>query len=420
MPETNADTLRVRLERLKSHVEELAQFGRNESDGALYRTAFSDADLEARRWLIRKLEALGLPAQMDGAGNVKALLKGSGNRPRLVVGSHTDTVPRGGALDGSLGVLSALECLQTLMDANWMLERDIELVAFSDEEGRFGGMFGSEAYCGKVTPERLEYYCEAEEQTLRQAMQQQGMDPEAALSAGQDPSQIAGYLELHIEQGPVLHLMGKQVGIVQAITGLFKWRVCLVGQSNHAGTTPMNLRQDALMGLAEFAFSVSRVLEEYGTEESRATIGRAQILPGAANTVPGFVEFTLDVRDPNPEILRELEQAFARSLRAICQRRSLGCEREQQSWIPPVSCDPEMVALLESSARKRGLQAHCMNSGAAHDAQIMANLTRIGMIFVPSKAGLSHDPGEHTEWSDIEAGANLMLEMILQMDAKVV
>lgn len=403
----------INLERLRQNLFDLSQIGKNEEDRGLYRTAFSDADMEARRWLMGKLQAAGFPVKMDGAGNVISTLKGRKDGPRLVVGSHTDTVPKGGALDGSLGVLCALECMQVMKENGIQPEQDVELVAFSDEEGRFGGMFGSEAYCGLISPERLEYFCDAEQRTLADAMRAQGMDPLRALEAKQHADAIDGYLELHIEQGPVLDHLGKQVGIVEGITGLFKWLIQLKGQSNHAGTTPMNLRNDALMGLSEFAFAISRILEENGTEESRATIGRAQVLPGAANTVPGYVEFTLDVRDPKEQVMRQLQEAFGRSLHAICHRRGLEWTKEEQSFIPPVDCHAKILKVLDRAAAKRKLAAHHMNSGAAHDAQMMANLAPIGMIFVPSKDGMSHSPAEWTDWDHIEAGANLLLQAIL-------
>jgi N-carbamoyl-L-amino-acid hydrolase len=403
----------INIERLRENLYELSEIGRNPEDRGLYRTAFSKADMEARHWLMKKLKALNIPVKMDGAGNVLATMKGTHAIPRLVVGSHTDTVPKGGALDGSLGVLAALECVQSLLEKEVQLRGDVELVAFSDEEGRFGGMFGSEAYCGLISPERLEYFCEVEQQTLAQALRKCGMDPLRALEAKQDANAIGGYIELHIEQGPVLDHIGKPVGIVEGITGLFKWLLAFQGQSNHAGTTPMDLRNDALMGLAEFAFAISRILEENGTGESRATIGRAQILPGAANTVPGFVEFTLDVRDPDPTVIKQLQDAFTRSLHAICHRRGLDWSKEEQSLIPPVQCNSQIIEKLKAAAEKLKLDAHLMPSGAAHDAQIMANIAPIGMIFVPSKDGLSHSPAEWTDWDHIEAGANLLLQTIV-------
>jgi N-carbamoyl-L-amino-acid hydrolase len=246
-------------------------------------------------------------------------------------------------------------------------------------------------------------------------MRRHGYDPVAALDAARDPEAIASYLELHIEQGPVLDRLQKSVGIVDEITGLFTWSVCLRGEANHAGTTPMDMRNDAFMGLADFAHEVPRILAENGSDRSRATIGKAQILPGAANTVPGLVEFSLDVRDTSEAILDDLASAFRKALSAIARRRNLMFEFEQMSYLRPVACHPRIVNRLMDHARKLGLEYQRMPSGAAHDAQIMGSRVPVGMIFVPSKNGQSHSPAEWTAWSDIEAGANLMLQTVLEL-----
>ncbi|WP_343224775.1 Zn-dependent hydrolase [Pelagicoccus sp. SDUM812005] len=407
----------IDIERLKQDFFELSEIGKNPEDRGLYRTAFSAADMEGRAWLRRKLEALGLAVRMDGAANVFGRLAAEDEATKtLLVGSHLDTVPCAGALDGSLGVLVALECLRTLKERGTDgYTRHLELVAFSDEEGRFGGMFGSEAVVGAVTPETLEYYSDLEGCTLAEAMTRCGMNPLEALDARLEAEQIDAYLELHIEQGPVLDRLRKSVGIVENITGLFKWLIKIRGTANHAGTTPMEMREDAFMGLADFAHEIPRILEENGAESSRATIGRAQILPGAPNTVPGLVELTIDVRDTSKAVLEDLGQAFHRALSAIARRRKLMFDYEIQSEIEPTECHGEIIEVLEEEAQSLGLDYLKMSSGAAHDAQIMAQLTRIGMIFVPSREGKSHSPAEWTAWSDIEAGANLCLRAIDRM-----
>ncbi|MEZ4696693.1 MAG: Zn-dependent hydrolase [Rhodothermales bacterium] len=404
------------MERLKGDLFELSEIGKNTDDRGIYRTAFSEADMEGRRWLRARLADAELPSRMDGAGNVYGTLRGTSDSGRTVlVGSHLDTVPCAGALDGGLGVLVGLECLRRIKESGQRTERTIELVAFSDEEGRFGGMFGSQAAVGSVTPETLEYYSDLEGCTLAEAMRRCGLDPLRALDATLDPNDIDAYLELHIEQGPVLDNLRKPVGIVENITGLFKWLIRIRGTANHAGTTPMSMRQDAFMGLADFAHEIPRILEENGSELSRATIGTAQILPGAPNTVPGLVELTIDVRDTSAEVLEDLGEAFHRALSAIARRRKLMFDYDVQSVIQPTACHPDIVSLVEDTASELGLDYHRMPSGAAHDAQIMAQLTRVGMIFVPSKDGQSHSPAEWTAWSDIEAGANLALHSLFKM-----
>jgi N-carbamoyl-L-amino-acid hydrolase len=308
-----------------------------------------------------------------------------------------------------------LECLRVLKAGRVVPARPIELIAFSDEEGRFGGMFGSEAFCGFLSLEKLESAVDLDGLPLMEAMLRQGLDPIRALDARRDPTGIECYLELHIEQGPVLDRELLQVGIVEQITGLQSWSLRLLGESNHAGTTPMDYRKDALMGLADFAHEIPRILEENGQDTSRATIGKAQIQPGAPNTVPGIVEFSLDIRDPHSDVLAELSNAFQKALGAICRRRGLRFEFSVQGDIQPVTSAENLVDLLEQQARQLGLRYRRMLSGAAHDAQMVGRIAPMAMLFVPSKNGQSHSPSEWTSWDDIEAGGNLLLHTLLAL-----
>ncbi|HCS53565.1 Zn-dependent hydrolase [Rubinisphaera sp.] len=418
MPESTVTTptdLRIDLQRIKEDILALSEIGKDDEDRGIYRMAFTDADMRGKRWLIDRIEQAGLKSNVDGAANISGIFAGKTEKPRVLVGSHIDTVPCAGALDGTLGVVVGLECLRRLVEAGVETERTLELIAFSDEEGRFGGMFGSQSVCGYITPDSLATMTDLDGILLQEEMRRQGYDPLEALDAARDPDSIRSYLELHIEQGPVLDRMHKSVGIVDEITGLFTWSVWLRGEANHAGTTPMDMRNDAFMGLADFAHEVPRILEENGSERSRATIGKAQILPGAANTVPGIVEFSLDVRDTSEEFLDDLSTAFRKALSAIARRRNLKFDFEQKSYLQPVACSGEIVEQLKTQAKALNLEYHQMPSGAAHDAQIMGRMVPVGMIFVPSKNGKSHSPAEWTAWSDIEAGANVMLQTLLHL-----
>jgi N-carbamoyl-L-amino-acid hydrolase len=407
--------LRINLDRLKGEILELSQIGRNEEDHGIYRMAFTDADIQARRWLMDRMEQIGLEARMDGAANVIGRWPVDGDQPAVVVGSHLDTVPSGGHLDGSLGVLIGLECARCLKEAEVVPQCPLEVIAFSDEEGRFGGMFGSQAFCGRITPETIFSSKDLNGISLADAMIQQGFEPNQALDAHRDPRTLGSFLELHIEQGPVLDSLGKEVGIVEEITGLFRWSTRLIGQANHAGTTPMAMRHDAFLRLAEFANEIPRLLEENGSDQSRATIGNVTLSPGSANTIPWRAEFSLDVRDTSPEKLTDLHTAFRRALSAIARRRSLKFEYDLVSWIDPVQCHPELVDVIARQAEALNLKSYRMPSGAAHDSQMLASITRIGMIFVPSKEGRSHSAAEWTAWQDIEAGANLTLHTLLKL-----
>ncbi|MDF1755051.1 MAG: Zn-dependent hydrolase [Verrucomicrobiales bacterium] len=406
---------KVDIERIKSDILSLATIGHNEQDRGIYRMAFTDEDMSGKRWLLSRIEEAGLESASDGAANISGILKGKEDSPRVFVGSHIDTVPCAGMFDGTLGVVVGLECLRILKEAGVSPKKTIELIAFSDEEGRFGGTFGSEAFTGLLTLEKVRNAVDLNGIKLEEAMLTHGLDPMRALEARRLPDQIDSYLELHIEQGPVLDQEHLQAGIVESITGLQSWSLRLKGETNHAGTTPMDYRKDAFMGLADFAHEIPRILEENGGENSRATIGKAEILPGAPNSVPGAVEFSLDFRDPSTDILADLSLAFQKAIAAISRKRGLQFEMSVQGEILPVRSDDRLVGILEDEAERLELRTKRMLSGAAHDAQLVGRIAPMAMIFVPSKGGLSHSPGEWTAWEDIEAGANLMLATLIQL-----
>ncbi|MCG8598571.1 MAG: Zn-dependent hydrolase [Verrucomicrobiales bacterium] len=407
--------LQVDIERIKADILELAKIGFHEQDRGIYRMAFTEEDMEGKRWLLNRIEEAGLEAASDGAANISGILRGREDSPRLYVGSHIDTVPCAGMLDGTLGVVVGLECLRILSESGTEQARTIELIAFSDEEGRFGGTFGSEAFTGLLTPEKVRSGADLDGVPLQDAMLAQGLDPMKALDARRLPDEIEAYLELHIEQGPVLDEQQLQVGIVESITGLQSWSLRFDGEANHAGTTPMSYRKDAFMGLADFAHELPRILDENGGENSRATIGNAEILPGAPNSVPGAVEFSLDFRDPDTSILEDLSLAFQKALAAISRRRGLRFEFHVQGEILPVKSDERITGILEQKMGELELRGLKMLSGAAHDAQLVGRIAPMAMIFVPSRGGLSHSPDEWTSWEDIEAGANLMLATLSEL-----
>jgi len=406
--------LKVNFERLKNNILSLSEIGKSEDRG-IYRMAFTDADMQARKWLMDRIEKAGMEPSMDGAANVFGKLNCRDEITSVMVGSHLDTVPAGGHLDGALGVMVALECLTRIREDNLQTDYGLEMVAFSDEEGRFGGPFGSLALCGELIPDKIFTAADLDNVLLADEMKRHGLDPMEALHARRNPDSIHAFLELHIEQGPVLDRKGYQIGVVEDITGLFKWVIRLIGEPDHAGTTPMDMRRDALMGLAEFIGEIPRIIEENGSDGSVATVGKVALSPGIANTIPGQVEFSLDVRDTSQEILDELGDAIRRALSAIGRRRSLMFEFDIISEVNPVKCDKEISSKIANRAENMTINFHRMPSGAVHDTQIMSSLTRVGMIFVPSKDGRSHSPAEWTHWEDIETGANLMLNSLLDI-----
>ena len=406
--------LNINRERLQSDIETLAEIGRQEDYG-IYRMAFSDGDMQGRNWFKDRIKEAGLEFYQDGAANLYARYNWDDQRPSVMMGSHLDTVPGAGHLDGALGVIVALECLRCIKEEQLETRYPLEAIAFSDEEGRFGGMFGSQAIAGKLTPEKIFNAVDLDGIKLTDAMQAVGLNAMDALHARRNPDSLHAFLELHIEQGPLLDKMSISVGNVDAIAGLFKWEVSLIGTPNHAGTTPMDMRKDAFMGLSEFASQVQRILDENGSSRSVATIGRVSISPGAANVIPGNVEFSLEARDTNPDVLNDIAQAFRKSLSAIARKRDLMFEYKVLSEIEPVKSDTGIVETIENTCKLLKIPFLQMASGAAHDTQIIASITRAGMVFVPSKDGRSHSIAEWTDMDDIEKGANVALNTLYRI-----
>ncbi len=411
----------VNIDRLKKDILELSRIGLNSEDNGIYRIAFSDADMEGRRWLQERIKGAGMTPYMDGAANVFGSFEKdeSNKNPSVLVGSHLDSVPCGGPLDGALGVLAGLECMRVIREKNIKTKYPIELVAFSDEEGRFGGMFGVQALSGNLTPEDILSATDVNGVRLTEVMQAQGLEPMDALDARRSAESMEAYLELHIEQGPVLEHDGMQIGIVEGMSGMFKWLVRLIGTANHSGTTPMHLRNDAFMGLAEFASELTRVLDENGSEMSRATIGKVELEPGFPHTIPGRAEFTLVVRDMTSEILDELHDAYRKALSAIARKQALMFEFDIISRIEPALCNKQILKCIEQVAQRAKVKYLYMPSGAGHDAQFLAPRIKTGMLFVPSKDGKSHSPAEWTDWIDIETGANVLLNALIDSAQEV-
>lgn len=400
--------MQINLERLKNTLLELSTFGFNEQDKGVYRPGFSDADMAARRWLMALLEREGFATRMDGAGNVYGRL-GDPDRPSITMGSHLDTVPAGGMFDGALGVMAALEVLRVCRENGATLNWPVELLATSEEEGRYGGMLGAQAIAGNLTPGLILSMHDADNNLLKDAMAAAGLEPLGALDAHRLPESMRAFLELHVEQGPVLDKIGTTIGVVDVISGVFKWIVRLIGKADHAGTAPMNMRSDAFMGLADFAHEIPRIIDEDGTDRSRLTVGKVELKPGSPHTIPGEALFTLVGRDSEEAIMEGVANSCRKSLSAIARRHNLKFEYEQISWLKPTNCDAGVVEMLEKQSADLGYSYLRMPSGAGHDTQFMTEITRAGLLFVPSVGGVSHSPDEWTHWHDIESGANVLL-----------
>ena len=406
--------LTINAKRLRNDVETLAEIGRG-ADNGIYRPSFSDADMQARAWLKEQIEGAGLDFYQDGAANIHARYQVNNSIASVMTGSHIDSVPGGGHLDGALGVLTGLECIRCIKESGLSIKRPLEAIAFTDEEGRFGGILGSNAICGNLTAELIQSAQDLNGISLLEAMARHGLLAMDALDASRQADTMHAFVELHIEQGPVLERQKIQLGAVDAIAGLFKWSVKLGGVAAHAGATPMTMRQDAFSGLAEFSTTLNSVLEKHGSSRSVATIGRVTLSPGAANVVPNQAEFSLDVRDTDENVLNNLAKAMKKELSEIADRLDLTFEYDILSEIKPVLCSEKIISLIENNAKQLGITNHRMASGAAHDTQIMAGKTQAGLIFIPSKDGCSHSPNEWSDWADIENGANVLLKTLYQL-----
>ncbi len=407
----------IDIDRLRVDIQELGAIGYDAQTKGINRIGFSKADYEGRLWLMDRFRQEGLSPYMDGACNVICRY-GDEDAPAVMIGSHLDSVPDGGLFDGALGVLSGLEVLRIIKNSGIALKHPIEIVAFSEEEGRFGGMFGVQSLCGLIDPAWISSVQDADGIFLKDEMEALGLDPMVALNAYRSPESIEAYLELHIEQGPVLEEMKRTIGIVEGITGVFDWSVRLTGEANHSGTTPMDQRRDAFLGLCNFGHAFPQLIADHGSQISRLTIGKVELKPGFAHVVPGEVQFSFSGRDLSENVMRDLANASRELLSCIAREKNLMFEYEEKSWLSPKHCDAGIVTMLANEAENLGHEPVLMPSGAGHDAQFMTELTKAGMIFVPSVGGISHSPKEWTNWNDIEKGANVLLAGAIALAAK--
>lgn len=411
-------TLKIDLERVKQDIYTIGRYGYNPDDQGVYRQGFSDEDMKARSWMLEQFRQLGLHSYMDGAGNVIGRY-GQPEQKALLIGSHMDSVPAGGMFDGVLGVVAGLECIRVLKENGVPLKHAIEVIGTSEEEGRFGGMLGAQALSGNL---KLDWLERAKDNTtgelLRDAMARHQMPYHLAMEAARDPEELVGFLEVHVEQGPVLEQTHNTIGVVEGISGVFKWMIRFIGKADHAGTAPMNLRSDAFMGVADFAHEISRIIDEEGTDKTRLTIGTVELKPGFPHTVPGRAEFSLVGRDMSEDIMKNLTDSCRRVLSAIARKHALMFEYDQMSWLSPQHCSPEMIELLERQSKALGYKTLIMPSGAGHDCQFFTEITPTGLLFIPSVGGVSHAPDEWSHWHDVEKGCNVLLNSVLEITAQ--
>jgi beta-ureidopropionase / N-carbamoyl-L-amino-acid hydrolase len=403
----------ISLPRLRSHIETLSRFGRNPQGQGITRSCWSPAYEEARAWLLGKMKEAGLDTSVDPAGNTFGRLGGGG--PTVMTGSHIDTVPQGGPLDGALGVLAGLECLQTIREAKIQTRLPLTVAAWSDEEGRYGSLFGSRAFTGKLDPKVIPTLRAADGERLVDAMARAGFDARQAPKARCDPRALASYVELHIEQGPHLEAGRVPIGVVEGIVGIRRYRLTFVGQPDHAGTTPMAWRKDAFLAAADYALRAREHVVKKGSGRSVTNFGRIELQPGVSNIVPARAVLLQEVRELDPRSLARLDRDCLALCRSVARRRGLRVQVEILSRTEPARCAPRVLAAVEQACAALRLKSRRMPSGAGHDAQNLATVTESGMLFIPSRGGRSHRPDEMSDWKAIERGGNVLLHTLLHL-----
>jgi hydantoinase/carbamoylase family amidase len=387
---------------VNDYIARLAEFGAR-GDG-VRRLAWSDAHRASLDWLAARFEAAVLAVELDPAGNLIGRWEAGDGKP-VALGSHLDSGPDAGRYDGTLGVLGALAAVESLKASGVEPRRPIWIVSFMDEEGvRFGAsMLGSRAFAGQEVGDYLARR-DAEGVSVAEEMRRWGLDPDR-IGEARAVDRIGAYLELHIEQGPVLDRAGEEVGVVDRIVGMVQARVQLRGEANHAGTTPMEGRRDALLGMARTALALR---EEALARGGTATIGSVTVEPGAFTVIPAGCEFSVDFRVGSREEFERLPGLIEATVRAACETEGLDAEIEIADADPPVEMDAEVVAELERAAGAEGASWRRMPSGAGHDAMLIASHVPTGMLFVPSRGGISHSPREHTAPEHCELGVRVL------------
>ena len=411
-PSRAQTTLRVNGPRIDAHLASLSEYGKN-PQGGVTRLAYSEADLQGRKYAMNLMREARLDVGVDLAGNIIGRRAGSaaGLAP-LLIGSHIDSVPEGGNYDGDVGSMGAIEVAQTLAENNIKLRHPLEVIIFQNEEG---GTIGSQLISGEIPDKQLDLPANSGK-TIREGIRILGGDPTRLPEARRKRGAIAAYLELHIEQGGTLEAGKIKIGVVEGIVGIMHWEVTIEGFANHAGTTPMNQRRDALLAAAKFIDAVNRVVTSIPGRQV-GTVGKIQALPGAYNVIPGKVILGLELRDLDAKKIESMFERIRGEAARIAESTGTVFDFKQTSVSYPALTDERIRRLIDETAKGLGLTTKSLPSGAGHDAQEIARLGPVGMIFVPSVGGISHSPREFSHSGDITNGANVLLQTLLKLDA---
>jgi N-carbamoyl-L-amino-acid hydrolase len=412
LPLPQSSRLRVNGERVNKHLAELSEFGKN-PQGGVSRLAYSEADLKGREYAMRLMREAKLDVSIDAAGNILGRRAGNdASLKPLVIGSHIDSVPEGGNYDGDVGSMGAIEVAQTLADNNVALRRPLVVIIFQNEEG---GTIGSHAVAAGLTEKELSLVTNSRK-TIREGVKFIGGDPDKLVGMVRKPGDVAAYLELHIEQGGVLYSEKISIGVVEGIVGVNWWDVTIEGFANHAGATPMNQRRDAMIAAAKYVEAVNRVVTSVPGRQV-GTVGKIQAFPGAYNVIPGKVTTSLDLRDLDAAKTKMLFEKIRLEVEQIEKTTGTKFEFKQTNSTPPAPTDIRVRRVIDEAAKRLGFTTKFMPSGAGHDAQEMAHLAPVGMIFIPSVDGISHSPREFSRPEDITNGTNVLLHALLNLDS---
>lgn len=402
--------------RMEENFRTLAAIGA-QAGGGITRLAFSDADWEARDFIIELMNRAGLVVRSDAFGNLIGRREGTEPAaPVVMLGSHIDSVPNGGNFDGVLGVLAAIEVIRCLQAAGTQTYHPIEVVVFmAEESSRFGmATLGSKAFCGKLSSSQLAQLQDKQGMTLTVAMRQRGLEPEK-VAAARYTGAIRAFLELHIEQGKVLEAADEQIGIITGIAAPTRLKVVITGQADHSGATPMNMRQDALTAAAEIILLVEKLAGQEMHNGTVGTTGMVKVEPGVMNVIPGRVELGIDIRGIVANSKQQVVQELTAGITAIEKRRGVAIASSTITDEKPVGISREIVEFLHGIAKEGHYASRLMPSGAGHDAMHMAGMAPTGMLFIPCKDGISHNAAEWANMEDIVAGTQVLFTAVTRL-----
>jgi len=411
--------MKTNLERIRNDIQYISKFNTTSGDGTT-RFSYTEEDKKVREYLIKEMKKIGLNIIVDPIGNIRGKMEGKDSSlPSVMAGSHIDTVEHGGNFDGVAGVISALEALRVMKENNYKPEHSLEIIIFVEEEGpNFNfPLGGSRIITGAYSVDDLKKQINANGVSMYEAAEKFGLNPEKMNDFLIEKGDIKAMIELHIEQSVVLDELNIPVGIVKAAAGR-KWiEIEILGDSNHAGATPMKFRRDAMVGASKIISKVDEITTEKAFESTVATVGKINCYPNVPNVIPEKVVFVLEIRDTDKNGIEIVKNQVEKNIEVICDKLNLKYKIKELSKTEPIIFSDKVLNILKESAEEQNIKYKRMNSGALHDACLMANVTDVGMIFVPSIKGRSHCPEEFTNYEDIKIGADVLLGALKKLSS---